>query len=332
MRTFRHSLLLALLFALPAFAQDQATTLLAACRRADVVVTATVLASTDPSPDWHRLEFRTDQVLKGQPGAQFAVLEPSGACCGRSLFSLRVQDRCVLFLQRRGATLHPFGGGRGVLGHEPELVAHVQELLAANDDGARARLLARSLEHGTARIADDAAQALATLPSLVLAASERSAIRSALAAAVQHGRTTSAPLLEAAIRLQDATTLDALLPLYLGTDRADQASLLRQGLARCTAEQVIDRLPLHLHNDEQGQLRAAELLADLPAGPANGALRSMLGTTNNPRVLLCVTESLLADGSSAASLQHAVPLPVLQLAEQRRQRARTFRSLATDRR
>ena len=61
-------LLLSLLPTAFAGAQDQATTLLAASRRADVVVRATVLAATDPTPEWHRLQFRRDAVLKGAVG------------------------------------------------------------------------------------------------------------------------------------------------------------------------------------------------------------------------------------------------------------------------
>jgi hypothetical protein len=109
-------------FAVPAAAQEQATALSTAARAAAVVVRATVVVATDPSPEWHRLQFRTSEVLKGTVGGSFALLEPSGACCGRSLFALQPGQSCLLFLRQIGAVLHPFGGSRGVLPDEPEIV------------------------------------------------------------------------------------------------------------------------------------------------------------------------------------------------------------------
>ena len=51
-----------LLLAVPAAAQAQATALSTAARSAAVIVRATVVAATDPSPEWHRLQFRTVEV------------------------------------------------------------------------------------------------------------------------------------------------------------------------------------------------------------------------------------------------------------------------------
>ncbi len=166
-------LCLANLGALPLAAQDQATTLLAQARAADAVVVARVTAASDPSPEWHRLEFVTTQVLKGNSPGEFAVLEPAGACCGRSLFALQIGDERLLFLRRRGPSWHPCGGARGVVPAAPEVVAHVTALLAAPNDSALAHLLADNVGHQEARIADDAAHALAVLPQIALGSAQR---------------------------------------------------------------------------------------------------------------------------------------------------------------
>lgn len=313
--------------ALGANAQDQATTLLANSQRADVVVRATVVATSDPSPDWHRLEFRTDELLKGRLGANFAVLEPAGACCGRSLFALQPGAACLLFLQRRGATLHPLGGSRGVLADDAALSAHVRALLAAPDAAATAALLANGLQSPLPRIADDAAHALASLPTLALDRRRRDVVAEALGHAVRTRLATAASLVEVAVRIADAPMLDTLLPLYLGQERADQASLLREGLARCAADELLARLPMHLRSDEDGELRAAELLARLPAEHGAPALRRLLTATRSPRVQLRATETLLDQGAATSTLPAQLPAPVLRLAERRRHTVQPFRSI-----
>ncbi|MBZ0152596.1 MAG: hypothetical protein K8J09_13810, partial [Planctomycetes bacterium] len=54
-----------------AAAQDAGSTLAALAERADLVVRATVVAATDPSPQWHRMQFASVQVLKGTAAATF---------------------------------------------------------------------------------------------------------------------------------------------------------------------------------------------------------------------------------------------------------------------
>jgi hypothetical protein len=163
-------------------AQEQATTLAEACRRADTVAIVEVVAATDPSPEWHRLVLRVDERLAGAAPAQVAVLEPAGACCGRSLFALGVGDRRLVFLSRVGNAWHPFAGDRGVLPAEPELVEHVRGLLAAGDPAAKGRLLARALADTNPRIARDAALALAAEPELALGPAEDEQVAAALRA------------------------------------------------------------------------------------------------------------------------------------------------------
>ncbi|MBL8726782.1 MAG: hypothetical protein JNM25_00020 [Planctomycetes bacterium] len=311
----------------PLAAQGPATTLLAGCQRAAVVVRATVLAATDPSPEWHRLSLRSDEVLKGTVGATFELLEPAGACCGRSLFALQPGQHCLLFLQRTGAVLHPFGGSRGVLADEPDLVQAVRDLLGAATDAARAQRLVGQLQHGDPRVAADAAQALATLPTLALAGNDRDALGAALLTALQRRATTAAPLLDAVVRLQDPALLDQLLPAYLATERDDQARLLRRGLCRVSLPMLTERLPMFVGGDDGRQLRAAELLADLPAAETMPALQNLVQTTGCPRVKLCASEALLAGGASAASLAPFVPEAILELAQRRGRTPRTFRSI-----
>ncbi|HEX5051426.1 MAG TPA: hypothetical protein VFZ65_06610 [Planctomycetota bacterium] len=315
----------------PAQAQDQATSLCAATQKAAVVVRATVVAATDPSPLWHRLQLHGDELLHGTIDADFTLVEPAGACCGRSLFALEIGERCLLMLEWRGPALHVFGGSRGVLPDDPAIVAHVRALLAATDDAQRAALLAASLTAAQPRIADDAACALAALPQLALSAAGRAAVVSALHGDVLRGATRAAPLVDVVVRLHDATMLDAVLPTYLGTARADQAALLRRGLSRCDAPLVIDRMMLAVDGSETKQVRAAQLLATLPPDQARVGMQQMLARTTNPRVLFHLAEGMLAIGvpgqAVAAQMPASMQLPVLRLAQQRHDRAKTFRSI-----
>jgi Arc/MetJ family transcription regulator len=325
MKTSRHFTALLLLTAGVMPAQDQATPLANLARRADVVVRATVIAVTDPSPEWHRLRFRADAVLRGAVGLEFDLLEPAGACCGRSLFALQLGDERLLFLHRIANTQHPNGGARGVVPAVPAVVAHVVQALAAPKAAALAQLLAANLQHEEPRIADDAAHALATMPQLSLDATHRAAVAAALAGSVQRGSTRTAALAEVAIRLDDDTMLDVCLPIYLSTQRSDQAALLRRALGRARADEVADRLPLHFSANGDNALRAAELLSDLPATASRPALQRLLQAAPHPRVQLCLTECLLAAGLQPAELAPLVPEPVLRLAQRHHQRPRPLR-------
>lgn len=313
-------------FAAPLGAQDQATTLLACAQQAPVVVRATVLSIVDPTPEWHRLQFRTDEVLKGEVPSGFTLLEPAGACCGRALFSLQPGDACLLFLARTGAVLHPFGGGRGVLPDDAAIVAHVRSLLVAAP-GDLASVLAAALAHAELRIAADAAQALAALPALHLSATARERVRTTLLAALERGETVSAPLVEVAVRLRDGDLVRDLLPTYLTTARADQAELMARAFLRHDPALLLTTAPALAAGDPARELRAAELLARLPAADAGPTLRSMLATTSCPRVKLCAAEALLAAGARPDELSASTPAVVLELAVRRAERQRGFRSI-----
>jgi hypothetical protein len=226
--------------------------------------------------------------------------------------------------------LHPFGGSRGVLPDEPMLVQAVRELLGAPTDAARAQRLVQQLQHDDPRVAGDAAQALATLPVLTLAGSDRDALGTALLTALQRRATTAAPLLDAAVRLQDPALLDQVLPTYLASERDDQARLLRLGLGRAPVSMLTERLPMFVGADDARQLRAAELLADLPATDSMPALQNLVQSTGCPRVKLCASEALLGFGASAGSLSPFVPEAILELAQRRRQAPRAFRSIRPD--
>lgn len=310
-----------------ASAQDQATTLLAASRRADVVVRATVLGASDPTPDWHRLQFQRNAVLKGQVGEQFVLLEPSGACCGRVLFTLQPGDEVLLFLVRQGSTLHPFGGSRGVATPTPTTLAHVQALLAANDDQALAAVLAGALSAPDVRIAADAAHALTTLSTLPLGTTGREHVAAALHTALLDGRTSAASLCEVAARLGDSAIVDTLLPHYLGGARREQQEMLQRTLLRCQSSEVTTRLPLFVDDSTAQNVRAAQLLAQLPTAEARHGLERLLQLHPHPRVQLCLVESLLATGARGAELAASAPPAVTALAERRRNQPKTYRRI-----
>ncbi|MCA8950586.1 MAG: hypothetical protein KDE27_13865 [Planctomycetes bacterium] len=316
----------ALAAAVPVAAQHQATTLADGVDRAAVVVVATVTATTDPSPEWHRLQLRTDETLKGQPGAEFALLEPAGACCGRALFALRPGNRCLLLLLRTGATLHPLGGSRGVVEPTPELLGHVRALLGSNGVQ-RTALLAASLTHPEPRIALDAAHALAGSPTLALTGAAAAEVGTALQRAVRRRLTSAVDLTAIAVRSGDPQLLDTALALYVSTADRGQQRLLSAGLARAEPARLTARLAGHLAGgDPTAELRAAELLRLLPDGDGLPALGALLARTSSPRVQLAAAEALIAAGASPRELGANVPAVVLDLAR-RRVRARSFRAV-----
>lgn len=300
-------------------AQEQATTLAEACRRADTVAIVEVVAATDPSPEWHRLVLRVDERLAGAAPAQVAVLEPAGACCGRSLFALGVGDRRLVFLSRVGNAWHPFAGDRGVLPAEPELVEHVRGLLAAGDPAAKGRLLARALADTNPRIARDAALALAAEPELALGPAEDEQVAAALRSAVIAGLTTTPNLLDVAMRRGTPALLDAAFEAYLAAPRDDQAAALRGGLVRhAPAAAAAAAMATTTVDDAGTQIRVAELVAALPTEHATAPLRALLTARSHPRAQLHLVEAMLAAGHRREALTPLVPAPVLRLAERRR--------------
>jgi hypothetical protein len=208
----------------------------------------------------------------------------------------------------------------------------VRAVLQTGNDAALASLLARNLMHAEPRVADDAAQALAVLPRLELAAPERQLLAVALDDAVRRGLTRVAPLLEAAVRQRDDAMVDELLRAYLGAQRRGHGHAAAQGTRSLPARPTFrSGLPMHVVTDA-GALRAAELLVDLPAAEARQALLAMLRDQSSPRVQLCVAEGLLAAGMRGEQLTSALPAPVLDLAQRRLDAPRTFRSITPLRR
>ena len=319
--------LLTVLLPTIATAQNQATTLARLCNSADVVVRATVTGSVRPSVEVHQLILQPNQVLKGQVGNSFSLVEPAGQCCGRALFALSVGQTRILFLKRIGATLHTLGGGRGVLPATQDLLTHVQALLAAPSSNAVAHLLASNINHQEPRIADDAALALAVHPNLSLNLSERATLATSLAQSVQHGLTRTAALADVAARLGDANMVDTVVPVFLQAAKRDQALLLQKALIRCPAQLVADRLPMHVGTARRANLRAAQLLAEMPSTVAHGAMVNLLQRPNHPQVQMQLCEGLMSAGVSAASLSPMVPTPVLNLAIERLKRRPTFRNI-----
>ena len=212
-------------------AQQQATTLWHLAEHASAVVVAAATSATDPNPEWHRIEFRTDEVLKGAVGPNFRLLEPAGRCCGHALFSVIPGQSYLLFLDRRGQTLHPLAGDRGVLAADPILVAHVRRLMTASSDvEATGRELAAALQMVDSRMAQDAALALSCLPTLPADGNAREGIRSALRREASAPTTALPALAAAVVRMDPAAAASNLLPLYLTTTQDDAARTLQFAL------------------------------------------------------------------------------------------------------
>ena len=310
-----------------AAAQEQATTLQALAARADAVALATAVAATDPSPMLHRVTFRVDAVLAGAPGAAIAVAEPAGRCCGRALPAVTPGASYVLFLARGALGLQPIGADRGVVPADAALVAHVRALLAAGADArARAAALALGLLSDSARVRDDAALALATLPGLPADALLHARLLDALRLRLEQEDTRVPALAEAAARTAPATAAADLLPLYCAAPPA-AARALRGVLLRLPARDLGAAFAVAAPADEAGRVRALELLAQTP-DPTNVALlQGQLSAARSPRLQLAATEALLAHGLDAAALQPRVDRVVLELAQQRAGAGPPFRAV-----
>lgn len=326
--------LLAFALTWPVLAQGQATTLWEACQKAQVVVRATVLAASDPSPDWHRLSFRTNEVLAGSLGAEFVLLEPAGACCGRSLFAMAPGEQYLFFLQRQGPTLHSFGGSRGILAEDAALTAHVRGLLQAATPAATTEVLVQGLSAELPRIAEDAALALASLPQLRLSAGQRNRIAECLQTAVGHDRAIAPSLADILVRDGSSEAIDTLLPLFLQTPATAQARMLQRALGRCRSNTLMQRLPMHLDDQPERSLRAIDLLAELDTAEAIPAIEGLLRRSRDVRVQYHATCCLLAREVSPSRLRLSASQAMIDLAQQHRQRSQSprFRLLENQRR
>lgn len=316
------------LLALAGRAQDGASTLAANLDAAEAVVVATVTSVHAPAPATTAVVFRVDETVAGTAPATFALAEPAGDCCGRSLFALRAGDARLVFLQRRGPAWHVLGGARGMLAAQPAIVAHVRALGDAPTAAARTAALIAALAHDDARVADDAALALAARPGLALDDAAKASVGAALRRALDRRDGRALPLLDVAMRSGDAGLRDEALARYLAATADEEAALLRQGLLRATAPGTIE-LAVAGAVDERAGLRAAELVAALPADRAVPTGLQMLQHAGNPRVQLRLCQDLLRRGVPDSQLA-AAPARVVDAARRLLPKAKAFRVLPTE--
>lgn len=303
----------------PLCAQQQATTLLRLTAQADAVAIATAVGQSDPSPEWHRVDFRTDETLSGSIGSSFAALEPAGRCCGNALFAVEPGSQYLVFLARRGSAVHPLGGDRGILSASPELVAHVRALVAAKGDARReTSLLAASLQHQDERIGTDAALALAAHAAPAADAEAKASLRAALRRDAETP-TTKLPALAAAVaRAEGPAAADCIVPLYLETPADDAATALQRALLSLPAESVSTAARSCNLADETAALRTASLFEERTHPSQLDLLQRMLQSAKRPKVAAAVTQAMLAHDVSEESLRQRVPDAVLQVAKSRR--------------
>jgi len=318
----------AMLLAFSARAQDGASTLAANLDAANAVVVATVTAVHAPDPTTTAVAFRVDTTVAGTAPATLALAEPAGACCGRNLFALRAGDVRLVFLRRSGQMWHVLGGPRGMLAAQPAIVAHVQTLAGAMTPAARTSALVAALAHDDARVADDAALALAGRPGLALDAAAKTAVGEALWRALDRRDGRALPLLDTAMRVGDAGLRDAALVRYLAATDDDEAALLRQALLRATAPGTVE-LAVAGVVDESSGLRAAELVAALPAERAVPSGLQMLQQAGSPRLQLRLCQDLLRRGVPDSQLT-AAPARVVDAAKRLLPKANVFRVLSSE--
>jgi hypothetical protein len=305
-------------------AQEQATTLAALAARAHVVATAFAAADTDPSPDFRRVEFRTIDSLEGAPGATFALLEPAGRCCGHALAAVEPGVPYLLFLERRGPTLHVLGGDRGLLRATPPLVSHVAALLAAAAPAARSAVLLDAFDSAEPRVRGDAILALAASPALPPSAALRERVHAALLAELPRAGTRLPALLDLVVRAGGPQTPQDLLRLYLDEGRAPLRALLGQAIVHLPADAVRDAVRAAPPGPD-APARIAELLLRMPDARNVPLLDAMLDQRPAPGTALALAEALAAAGVSPARLAGRVPEAVLQLLQRRRAAPPAFR-------
>ena len=303
----------------PLCAQQQATTLLRLSREADAVAVATATAFSDPSPEWHRVEFRADETLAGSVGAAFSTLEPAGRCCGNALFSVQPGAQYVVFLSKRGGAVHPLGGDRGILPASAELVAHVRALVANQGDArSETNLLAASLDNVDERIRTDAALALASHATPVTDAEAKASLRAALRLDTQQPTTRLPALATATARAEGRDAADCILPLYLETSAEGAATALQRTLLSLPADEVAAAARRCNLADQTAALRTASLFEERAHPSQLDLLQRMLQSAKRPKVAAAVTQAMLAHDVSEESLRHRVPDAVLQVAKSRR--------------
>ncbi|MFN9334692.1 MAG: hypothetical protein ACK6D1_19055 [Planctomycetota bacterium] len=308
-------LLLASLAAAPVRAQDGASTLAANLDAADAVVVANVAEHAVSPEGLLRVRMVVAATLTAGAPAAFPLVEPAGACCGRSLFALQPGDTRLAFLRRQGATWHVFGGPRGLLPSTDAIVAHVRRLATHRSGPARTTVLLEALTAAEPRIADYAAWALAGQPDLALDAAGRARVGESLDRELARRSARAAPLLEITARVADAGLRDALLARYLASPHDDEAALLANSLLRTPVAGTVE-LAMAGARDERSGLRAAALAAGLETDAAIAACFRMLPRAPSPRVQLRLCEELLDRGVPAAQLR-AAPAPIVETAQKR---------------
>lgn len=306
--------------------QQEATTLAALSNKADSIVVATAVAANDPSPDFHRIEFRTERILKGAIASNFAVLEPAGRCCGRALGTLAIGDRVLAFLNQRGGALHPLGGDRGVLPVSDTLIAHVLDLLQPATPERKGALLASALSSTEPRVRADAALALAQLPTTSLDAASHSMVLAALDQELAAGSNRIPALVTASVRFVGDAAAPALVRAYVRADADDRALAVGRGLLQLSAVAIHQALAAEVLADEAAQQRACALASAKPDPISIPMLTRMLEA--QPRVALAAAEALLATGVAPATLAPRTDAAVLDTAVQRRSKLPQLRVVA----
>jgi hypothetical protein len=251
----------------------------ASCTLADLIATSDVIATarTDGivrgQGDRQLVAFTAQQVLAGSTPPSFALDEPAGESCGRALFGL-APGEYLLFLVRENGGLHlTVRNRRALLALEDDLLAHVTALLGAATEGERVALLAAALASPSPRARHDAALALARSPALEgAAAADRARIAAALADRMAKRAGDASALLLAAERLRLAAALDFLVEPYLSGAHDFAAPLLERVIPQLGGEAAAQAIATHLPADRAGRLRAARLLARLPAAASRAPL------------------------------------------------------------
>lgn len=321
-----HSIALLLSLASAAVAQDQATTLAWLVDKADAIVVVRSLRVDSPDPEHLRVTFAVDAALRGTPPTTLELREPRGRGCGRALHGVLPGQRFVACLDEHdGQWSLCAGGSRALPIAHTELLDHVRALATA-DVASRRNVLFAALLASDTRVREDAALSLAWLGDLTAADSTQ---RAALLAALRQA--PSDALFTAAARLQLTPALDVLLPAYLAGDDPQRARLQAELLAQFDASALAARVAAQLTAlDASAELRAAQLLAQMPHEAAKAPLLALLSRAQGRGVRLQACVALLRLGVEPSELMAASDAELVELATSAAAARPRFRSIRVE--
>ncbi len=278
-------------------AQKQATTLFALAARTPLVLRARVQERREDG-DRLRLTLTLVEALRGQAKVPLEISEGRAHHCGATCHGLEVGSELLVFADEYDGRLLVRGASRGLVHENAERTKLVRALLAPLDNAERLRLAIAAVASSDARIAEDAALALPTLPSLEqLEASDKARLRAALNVQLDSSSPALFGLVQAALRAEPSAAAAAAWRIWLDEDRGSWHGFAAEVLTREVQPQLcIDSLELASTTDQQRR-RVASLFRETSSEARGDALLRQLASDDDERVRAEAVASLLLRGA-----------------------------------